>query len=1239
VVLRHFSFQPTCHRIALQGIVELHDKYDYSTRSMAVICLRNAVKKNWSTSRGGDLKPVPDEDRAAVRAALLRHTQEPNNRIAAQVCAATGAIARADWPVNWPDMFAGILQELDSSTDATAHRVLQMLHSIVKRVAERTLKTHKRAFFAMATELFPTISSLCSRFLNQLAEQAAALAQTAMASGASSPETTAAATDVVKTSIILRWACKVSCRLLRYGPSTLAASPEAGAYVQLCTQGSHALLDSLDGLQRVVAPQDGSEEDDVDEGLPSLALGVPEGVTDPVQGASALLQNIVQRLARTVTLALERHPVPMRSSIPLLARWALASLPRAIALRDGPYTVQHRHSIVGLSALHTLNHLLCCPQYTYPESISAPEVQAAASAAASSSGSAGAMTGAESDGYGAGLARVQTGGGTVHVEPDAAASAGALVVAYFMAPGGGAAGAEAGSPGDASRLELMIRFLLSRCLPPRPGQLAMWTEDAEEYLEREGAALSASDMSVAAEEVLQAAAYGPATAPAVIAATLHTVDAAEKRVRELSNGVAASSDGCTSLEGAFLQLDGAYRAAGTLSWALLEELNFPNWFSSSLQSILAVSQQVGLVSVALDGSCSSPTPAASTAGGGLQLPSSNVSITQCTLPLAHRAALKRILWMLACFKSKLTPAIRRELYTAIVATLRSPDSVLRVAARTTLQDFLEDYEYDPDEFRATLDAAVTGLLLEVTVSSGLERLLSGVHTLNTLLERQPMQYVRAIAPTIVPPMPGLWAALEASSPVRKSVLTTLELVVQAAGADSHELHPVVLPMLAEALALKPGHADTLAEDALPLWAAVMENAPGFTASLHQLWAFLVPAVNGDYKLAQSAADVFTGYLLVGGDDWACASGTMEQVAELFNGLVGTTSVRGTSALCKAMESALTLLSAGRLGATGVVSILQCSLARVLIGCLDSNEKAKARVAFLSVAARTLLIHPEGLCSLLANIEQEQVGAVRGGTADILSQPGSPARGASARTGGFNGTPFAESISEQCIVMKLALPGGACHLPLPVTADGSGLALLGALVDSWLEAWDVLSPPTTDPSRHKLWTMAMAHTLPILARGAAKAAGGNPPPAGWTSASGGRPWTELSMRLESVSSLVCGLHNNLHAAGAGGAGSYLPGMGGSPGLRGRALGTDEKLPPALRHAAEQSSAAVAATSALPHALRQQELWQRDVTVSASPLEVLLAALREVAGSLGTAALSSLLGGLDRETLGMLSAGLA
>ena len=95
--------QPTCHRIALQGIVELHDKYDYSTRSMAVICLRNAVKKNWSTSRGGDLKPVPDEDRAAVRAALLRHTQEPNNRIAAQVCAATGAIARADWPVNWPD--------------------------------------------------------------------------------------------------------------------------------------------------------------------------------------------------------------------------------------------------------------------------------------------------------------------------------------------------------------------------------------------------------------------------------------------------------------------------------------------------------------------------------------------------------------------------------------------------------------------------------------------------------------------------------------------------------------------------------------------------------------------------------------------------------------------------------------------------------------------------------------------------------------------------------------------------------------------------------------------------------------------------------------------------------------------------------------------------------------------------------------------------------------------------------
>ncbi len=763
----------------------------------------------------------------------------------------------------------------------------------------------------------------------------------------------------------------------------------------------------------------------------------------------------------------------------------------------------------------------------------------------------------------------------------------------------------------------------------------MWTEDAEEYLEREGAALASSDMTVAAEDVLQAATYGPATAPSVVAATLHTVDAAEKRVRELSGGAAASSDGCTSLEGAFLQLDGAYRAAGTLSWALLEEVNFPNWFSSSLQSILAVSKQVGLVSVALGSGASSPTPA----GGALQLPASNVSITQCTLPLAHRAALKRILWMLACFKSKLTPAIRTELYSAIVATLRSPDSVLRVAARTTLQDFLEDYEYDPDEFRSTLDAAVTGLLLEVTVSTGLERLLAGVHTLNTLLERQPTQYVRAIARTIVPPMPSLWAALESSSPVRKSVLTTLELVVQAAGADSHELHPVVLPMLAEALALKPGHADTLAEDALPLWAAVMENAPSFTPSLHELWSYLVPAVNGDYKLAQSAADVLTGYLLVGGDEWACAQGTMDTVKALLDSLVGTTSVKGTNALCKAIESVLTLLSAGQLGAAAVLSALQHTFARVIIGCLDSNEKAKARVAFLSVAARTMLVHPEGLCALMGSLEQEQVTAVRGGSADILSQPGSPARGASSRTGGFSGTPFAESIAEQCVVLKLSLPGGACHLPLPVTADGSGLALLGATLDAWLEAWDVLSPPTTDPSRHKLWSMAMAQTLPILARGAAKVAGG-PPPSGWTAAAGGAPWSELSMRLESVAALVCGLHNKLSAAGSGGAGSYLPGMGGSPGLRGRTPGSNEKLPPALRHAAEQSNtAAGGSASALPYALRQQELWQRDVTVSASPLEVLLASLREVAAALGAPALNALLGGLDRETLGLLSAGLS
>jgi hypothetical protein len=713
------------------------------------------------------------------------------------------------------------------------------------------------------------------------------------------------------------------------------------------------------------------------------------------------------------------------------------------------------------------------------------------------------------------------------------------------------------------------------------------------------------------------------------------VNSAELRVRELSAGAQASSDGCTSLEGAFLQLDGAYRAAGILSWALLEELNFEQWYAASLQSILAVSAQAGLVSVVLG---SQGTAASSHGGGGdFALPPSHVSIDQCTLPLAHRAALKRILWMVACFKSKLTPSIRTELYAAVVATLRSPDSVLRVAARTTLQDFLEDYEFDPDEFRGTLEAAVTGLLLEVTVSAGLERLLAGVHTLNSLLGRQPTHYVRAIACTIVPPLPSLWASLASSSPVRKSVLTTLELVVQAAGADSHELHPVVLPMLAEALAVTPGHADTLAEDALPLWAAVMENAPAFTSTLHQLWSFLVPAVGDDYKLAQGAADVFNGYLLVGGDEWAASPGVMQQVKVLFETLVGTTSIRGTNALCKSLDNAITLISAGRVGGAVLMDSLRHTLARVVIGALDSNEKAKARVAFLSVCARAMLVQPEAFCALVASLEADQVAAARSGTADIISAPGSPSRESGSRTGGFNGTPFAESLSEQCLVIKLSLPGGACHFPLPTNADGSGLALLGAILDAWLEAWDILSPPATDPSRHKLWTMAMARTLPILAQGAHTKAGG-PPPQGWTPTAGSPPWTELSMRLESVSSLTCNLHAKLNSAGGGGAGSYLPGMGGSPGLRGRAPGSGDKLPPAMRHAVEQAGPSDT-SSALPYALRQQELWQHDTTVLAQPLVVLLGALREVAIALGGGALEALLSGLDRETLGLLSAGLS
>ena len=1166
----------------------------------------------------------------------MAHIHEPVDGMASQVATIAADIAWADWPSKWSALFPTLLAQLDAASEATAPRVLHTLHAIVKRLGAGKVSSRKRAFFDIASKLFLTVAQLAAKFAEVCLGHLATLADAARSGNSSAAE--GAATALRPTAIILRWASKIACHLLRNGSAELAASAAAREYLSVVQGWSQSVAQHLEPLLPTPAPDADPTQADAQE---SLALGGPAAHTPPIEGAVQLCQNLMQRWARTLHLALQRHPVPLRGSMLAMLEWALQVLPCSVQRQQGTHFVVHRHRVLALPALQLLSNAASCTQFTYPTT----EAELAAGPQASSPdidpsvSAVGGLTSMEAGGGSAGLTRIPTSAGTVHVVPAAAQEAGHAFVRFMLSPGSGPAGGMAGSASDCpSRAQLLVEFLLSSCVPPRVGEVHLWSDSPREFLDRSAAETPASSVAAAALDVLQALVMEPLMASHVTPRIVGMISLAEGRVRELS-GAGSAADGCTSLDGAFLQLDGAYQAAGTLSFALQGSLDVHAWFAASLQGILQAAGKAGAVSVHMGGaalgSSSPPPPPGAGAEPSLALPSAELSQTECSLPLAHRAVLRRVLWLITCYE--MPDAAKPDIFAALAATLRSPDSVLRSASRAALRNLLEGDRLVCPAFHPYMLRTIESLLLEVTVSRGLQRLLEGMETLTELLKRLNTEERRAVARTVVPPLPALWQALADTVPVRKEVLSVLEQIVHAAGADSLELHPVAVPMLAEALHTgQGGHALTLSEDALPLWGAMLESAPQYTAQLHALWEFLPPLAAADNKDTPAMMQVYTGYLLLGGDTWASQPGTMGSLQRLFASLVGTTNRRGTHALCKALEQSLTLLtpqgatsSSSGGDALGIFDALKPALGRCLLGAQDSTEPGVTRVAYLSVLARCFVLHQDATCALVREFEGEQVAAVRSGASKVLSSPGSSRQ--SGKTPPGRG--FASPSEDSCLIVKLSLPGGSCHLPIPLAADGSGVATLNCLLDAWLDSWDNAQTQATGPWRRKLWALAMSSALPLLASACVSSAGSFPqqwaPPAPGSSPRPGSlgAWDDFAARLEGTVVCVTGLYNALHMTPA--AELYLPGVSGSPGLKG-ASGRG-KMPAALRAATAGGGDAPPST---PFGLRQQEVWQRDVAVAADVREVLLSQLQAVRSSVGSAGMDCLLRSLDPEALRVL-----
>lgn len=82
--------------------------HDPGVLTLAVICVRNCVKRHWS-QRSRTSTVVPAAEKPGLRSLILALIGECEGPLNGQLCLLAAAVGRCDWPRDWPELFPTIV--------------------------------------------------------------------------------------------------------------------------------------------------------------------------------------------------------------------------------------------------------------------------------------------------------------------------------------------------------------------------------------------------------------------------------------------------------------------------------------------------------------------------------------------------------------------------------------------------------------------------------------------------------------------------------------------------------------------------------------------------------------------------------------------------------------------------------------------------------------------------------------------------------------------------------------------------------------------------------------------------------------------------------------------------------------------------------------------------------------------------------------------------------------------------
>ncbi|XP_055941149.1 importin-11-like [Argiope bruennichi] len=270
-----------------------------------------------------------------------------------------------------------------------------------------------------------------------------------------------------------------------------------------------------------------------------------------------------------------------------------------------------------------------------------------------------------------------------------------------------------------------------------------------------------------------------------------------------------------------LKKDAIYNAVGLAAFDLYDEVDFDNWFTSTLITELRVKEP------------------------------------------GYYIIRRRVIWLIGQWVGvKMSPERRSILYEVILELLNTDENlIVRLAAANTLKVAVDDFEFSVEQFLPYLEKSIAALFHLLKEVKECDLKMSVLHVLSLIIERMGTE-VRPFLEALLQYLPQLWNNCGDHNMLRCAIISCFVHLVQGLGTLSETLHPLLLPMIALSTDVtQPPHVYLL-EDGLDLWWAVLDNTSKYTEELLSLASNMMPLLEYKGENLQICLQITEAYVIL-----------------------------------------------------------------------------------------------------------------------------------------------------------------------------------------------------------------------------------------------------------------------------------------------------------------------------------------------------------------------------------------